>query len=133
MIILTTWASQPVLVLQEGIVEEASDEEESPEQAVVRARKGKWVRKETSTLVDLPKGITRDTTVVTEYGHVGTTPTPVAEVTRQDEAESSRSRDVEIDLDPRIPEHVERAGAAEDTISVLVDAKDPTKVLKIGS
>ncbi|XP_074356645.1 uncharacterized protein LOC141696399 [Apium graveolens] len=34
-------ASQPIMLIQEGIVEEASDEEESPEQIAARLRKGK--------------------------------------------------------------------------------------------
>ncbi|XP_074359107.1 uncharacterized protein LOC141698318 [Apium graveolens] len=39
---------------------------------------------------------------------------------------------VEIDLDPRMPESSEKAGVAEDTVSVMVDDFDPTKELKIG-
>ena len=32
-----------------------------------------------------------------------------------------------------MPEVVERAGTTEDTVSILVDAADPSKVLKISS
>ena len=32
-----------------------------------------------------------------------------------------------------MPEAVEKTGPAEDTISIPVDQKDPSKVLKIGS
>ena len=59
--------SLPVMTMIEGIVEEASDEDkESPEKLAARARKGKWVTKEMSTVVDLPNGITREVTVTTE-------------------------------------------------------------------
>lgn len=51
----------------------------------------------------------------------------------QELGEPSNVRDYDIDLNPRIPEHVERAGVAEDTISILVVAQDPSKFLKIGS
>ena len=40
---------------------------------------------------------------------------------------------VDIDIDSRMPEYVERAGAAEDTISIPVDKDDPARILKIGS
>lgn len=40
-------------------------------------------------------------------------------------------KDLEIDLDHHILEHVERVVAAEDTISILVDAHDSFKILKI--
>ena len=40
---------------------------------------------------------------------------------------------VNIDIDPRMPEYVERAGAAEDTIFIPVDEHEPSRVLKIGS
>ncbi|KAK1394960.1 hypothetical protein POM88_014016 [Heracleum sosnowskyi] len=39
---------------------------------------------------------------------------------------------VKIDLDPRMPEARETTGAAGDTLSILVDATDPSKELKIG-
>ena len=132
-------ASQPVMTLQEGIVEEASDEDETPEQIAMRARKGKGTRKETSTLVDLPGGITRETTFISEnwmfkddHQH-GPEHEPNSGVVTQEVGEPSNVKDLNIDLDPRIPEYVERAGAAEDTISILVDAHDSSKVLKIGS
>ncbi|XP_074356266.1 uncharacterized protein LOC141695965 [Apium graveolens] len=37
------------------------------------------------------------------------------------------------DLDPRIPMPTEKMGPAEDTIEILVDEQDPSKVLRIGS
>ncbi|XP_074374821.1 uncharacterized protein LOC141715244 [Apium graveolens] len=119
-------ASQPVMILQEGIIEEASDEDETPKQIAMRARKGKGALKETSALVDLPRIITLDTTFTSELE-------PASGVTMQEIGEPSNVKNLNIDLDPRIPEHVERAGAAEDTISILVDAHDSSKVLKIGS
>ena len=59
--------SLPVMTMIEGIVEEASDQDkESPEKLEARSRKGKWVTKEMSTVVDLPNEITREVTVTTE-------------------------------------------------------------------
>ena len=46
--------------------------------------------------------------------------------------ESSGTKE-EFDLDPRMPETVDKTGPTEDTISIPVDQKDPSKVLKIGS
>ena len=40
---------------------------------------------------------------------------------------------VDIDIDPRMPEYVERAWKAKDTISISVDEHDPSRVLKIVS
>lgn len=45
----------------------------------------------------------------------------------------SRVRTEDMDLDPRISEYVERAGAIEGTLSILVDLHDASKVLKVGS
>ncbi|XP_074344533.1 uncharacterized protein LOC141683651 [Apium graveolens] len=59
-------ASQPIMLVQEGIVEEASDEEESPEQIAARLRRGKWAREETTITMDLPNGITRKVTATSE-------------------------------------------------------------------
>lgn len=39
---------------------------------------------------------------------------------------------VEIDLDPRMLETKETMGAAGDILSILVDAADPSRELKIG-
>lgn len=118
--------SQPVVVLQEGIVEEASDDEGMSQQIADRARKEKWARSEASSMVDLPDGIAQEifTTEILKQTISGGA---------EEVKEASGKINFEIDLDPRIPEHVERAGAAEDTISILVDANDPSKVLKIGS
>lgn len=44
--------SQLVMTLQEGIVEEASDNEEIPKHVVARTREGKWTHRETSIYVD---------------------------------------------------------------------------------
>ena len=49
-----------------------------------------------------------------------------------EEGECSGTKE-EFDLDPRMPEAVEKIGPTEDTISIQVDQKDPSKVLKIGS
>ena len=49
-----------------------------------------------------------------------------------EEEESSGTKE-EFDLDPRMPEAVEKTGPTEDTISIPVDQKDPSKVLIIGS
>ncbi|XP_074371492.1 uncharacterized protein LOC141712443 [Apium graveolens] len=42
-------------------------------------------------------------------------------------------RDFDFDLDPRIPMPAEKTGPTEDTISILVDKNNPSKVLKVGS
>ena len=104
-----------------------------------RTRKGKWIRIETSTLMDLSNEITQEFMVITETlvkshrvtneaspnePHYGIT---IMEVGGPSEVK------VDIDIDPRIPEYVEWAGATEDTISILVDEHDPFRVLKIGS
>lgn len=48
-------ALQPIMTLQDRIVEVVSgDQEESLEGIVIRAKKGRWTRKNTYTLVDLP-------------------------------------------------------------------------------
>ena len=46
-----------------------------------------------------------------------------------EEGESSGTKK-EFDLDPRMPVAVEKTGLAEDTISIPVDQKDPSNVLK---
>lgn len=46
--------------------------------------------------------------------------------------EVAKGLPVEIDIDPRMPGTLEKEGAAEDTIPILVDVEDPNKVLKIG-
>lgn len=47
--------------------------------------------------------------------------------------ESSGSKEDEIDLDPRLPETEKKMGPVEDTISIVVDDNDNTRVLHIGS
>lgn len=104
----------------------------------MRARKGKGTRTKMSTLVDLPEGIISETTYISENwvfkdNQQGPGFEPDSKVIIQEIGEPRKMRNLDIDLDPRIPEHVEKAGAVEDTISILVDALDPSKVLKIGS
>lgn len=48
------------------------------------------------------------------------------------EANNKDQAEVEIDLDPRIPELKEKTGAFGDTISVLVDGAEAATKLKIG-
>ena len=58
------------------------------------------------------------------------------------EGESSNSADIvpkkveddvrDVDLDPRLPETLQKVGPAEDTVGILVDENDATKVLFIG-
>ncbi|KAL8102954.1 hypothetical protein AgCh_027474 [Apium graveolens] len=59
-------AYQPIMLIQEEVVEEASDEKESPEQIAVRLRKGKCAHEETTTTMDLPNRITRTVTTTSE-------------------------------------------------------------------
>lgn len=47
--------------------------------------------------------------------------------------ESSGSKEDEIDLDPRLPETEKKMEPVEDTISIVVDDNDNTRVLHIGS
>lgn len=70
------------MTLQEVIVEEASDEDETPEQVAMRARKGKGTRKVTSTQVSLPGGIISETTHISKSWVIrginkGPAPSPV--------------------------------------------------------
>ncbi|XP_074352696.1 uncharacterized protein LOC141691843 [Apium graveolens] len=128
-------ASQHIMLIQEGIMEEASDEEERPEQIAVRLRKGKWAREETTTTMDLPNKITRTVTTTSErLINPARDHQPELEDTEglmiTEVGESSEAR---ADLDPRMPPMVERAGAAEDIIPILVDPNDPSKVHIIGS
>ncbi|XP_074326570.1 uncharacterized protein LOC141664514 [Apium graveolens] len=124
-------ASQPIMLIQEGIVEEASDEEESPEQIAARLRRGKWAHKETTITRDLPDGITHTVTATSERWI-----NPArAHQTKLKDAEGltitgmGKSSEALADLDPRMPLMVESAGAAEDTIPILVDPNDPSKRL----
>ncbi|XP_074323212.1 uncharacterized protein LOC141660151 [Apium graveolens] len=128
-------ASQPIILVQEGIVEEASDEEESPEQIAVRLRKGKWAREETTITMDLPNGITRTVTTTSErLINPARAHQPELEDTKGlTITEMGKSSEARADLDPRMPPMVERVGAAEDTILIVVDPNDPFKVLRIGS
>ena len=115
------------------------EEEETPEMRAARTRKGKWIRKETSTSMDLPNGITQEFMVITETlvkssgvinGAILDEPNFGITITEVGEASEVK---VDIDIDPRILEYVERAGAAEDTISIPVDNDDPAQILKTGS
>lgn len=47
--------------------------------------------------------------------------------------DKSREKNTKVYLDPRMPLVVERTGATEDTIPILVDPQDSTKVLRIRS
>ena len=89
--------------------------------------------------MDLPSGITREFTIITE------TLVKSPEVTNEAILDESHSwititkigepSEVKVDIDivPCMPEHVERVRATEDTISIPVDEHDPFRVLKIGS
>ncbi|XP_074337673.1 uncharacterized protein LOC141674871 [Apium graveolens] len=128
-------ASQPIMLIQEGIVEEASDEEESPEQIIATLRRGKWAHKETTITMDPPDGITRTVTATSERL---INPTQAHQTELKDAeglaiTEMEKTSEARADLDPRMPSMVERAGAVEDTIPILVDPNDPSKVLRIGS
>ncbi|XP_074337040.1 uncharacterized protein LOC141674218 [Apium graveolens] len=128
-------ASQPIMLIQEGIVEEESDEEESPEQIAARLRRGNWERKETTITVDLPNGITRTVTAASErlINPVRAHQPELKDTEGLTITEMEKSSEARADLDPRMPPMVERAGAAKDTIPILVDPNDPSKVLRIGS
>ena len=136
---LPTEAPWKVLTIREGPGEGTNEEEETPEMRTARTRKGKWIRKETSTLMDLPNEITREFTVITET--LVKSPGVIDKAILDDphsgiiimEVEEPSEFKVNIDIDPRMPEYMERAGAAEDTISILVDESDPSRALKIGS
>ncbi|XP_074327404.1 uncharacterized protein LOC141665323 [Apium graveolens] len=128
-------ASQPIMLIQEGIVEEASDEEESSEQITTRLMRGKWAHKETTITMDPPYGITRTVTATSERL---INPTQAHQTELKDAeglaiTEMEKTSKARADLDPKMPPMVERAGAAEDTIPILVDPNDPSKVLRIGS
>lgn len=47
--------------------------------------------------------------------------------------ESSNNKEAEIDLDPRLPELEKKMGPVEDTIYVLVDECDQSRVLQVVS
>ena len=89
------------------------EEEETPKMRTARTRKGKWIRKETSTLMDLPNGITQEFTVITETlvkssgvinGAILEEPNSGITITEVGEASEVK---VDIDIDPRMPEYVE--------------------------
>ncbi|XP_017227902.2 uncharacterized protein LOC108203469 [Daucus carota subsp. sativus] len=125
----TTLPSQTILQIEgpppvpsdtviEGLVEEAS-EDETEEQKLMRARKGKMV-------IDDPALHPSDYPRLPPF-----------------EGESSKSADTvhpkvddddlrDVDLDPRLPETLQKVGPAEDTVGILVDENDATKVLFIG-
>ncbi|XP_074352598.1 uncharacterized protein LOC141691736 [Apium graveolens] len=124
-------ASQPIMLIQEGIVEEASDEEESPEQITATLRRGKWAHKETTITMDPPDRITRTVTATSERL---INPTQAHQTELKDAeglaiTEMEKTSEARADLDPRMPSMVERAGPAEDTIPILVDSNDPSKRL----
>ena len=134
-----TEAPWNILTIREGPDEGMDEEEETPEMRVARTRKEKWIRKETSTLMDLPNGITQEFTIITEIlvkspgvinGAILDEPNSGITITEVGEPSEVK---VDIDIDPRMPEYVERAGATEDTLSIPVDNDDPTRILKIGS
>ena len=90
-------------------------------------------------MIDLPNVITQEFTIITETlvkspgvinGAIMDEPNSGITIT---EVGEPRKVKVDIDIDPRILEYVERAGVAEDTISITVDNNDPTRILKIGS
>ncbi|KAK1374920.1 hypothetical protein POM88_031113 [Heracleum sosnowskyi] len=130
-------SSRPIMMLHVGILEEASDDEESSEQVTARLNKGKWVRKETSVLINLPIGMSREVAITLE----GNIPQEAPEmfdnngdnliVTKT--GEPSTNRNFDVDLDPRMIPLPDGVGTFEDIISILVDPNDPSKVLKIGA
>ncbi|XP_074351895.1 uncharacterized protein LOC141691046 [Apium graveolens] len=122
-------ASQPIMLIQKWIVEEASDEEESPEQIAARLRKCKWAREETIITMDLSNGITR--TVTTTFECL-INPARAHRPELEDTEgliimEVGESSDARADLDPRMPPMIEKVGATEDTIPILVNPNDPSK------
>ncbi|KAK1399355.1 hypothetical protein POM88_009218 [Heracleum sosnowskyi] len=129
--------SQPIMTFQEGIVEEASDDEESPEQVASRLNKGKWVKKETSILINLPTGVSREVTIITE-GNIQQE-APELSINNGDHlsitevGEPSMDKNFDVDLDPRMPPLPDGAGTFEDIIPILVDPNDSAKVLRIGA
>ncbi|XP_074378382.1 uncharacterized protein LOC141719919 [Apium graveolens] len=85
--------------------------------------------------MDLPNRITRTVTATSERS---INPARAHQPELKDMegltiTEMGKSSEARADLDPRMPPMVERAGAAEDTIPILVDPNDPSKVLRIGS
>lgn len=50
-----------------------------------------------------------------------------------EEVRDPSSKVVDLDLHPFMPDIAERAGTTDDTVSILVDEHEPSKVVKIGS
>ena len=134
-----TDAPQNVLTIREGPGEGTDKDEETHEMRAARTCKGKWIRKETSTLIDLPNGITQELTIITKtlvkssvVINRATINEPHSGITITKIGEPSEGK-VDIDIDPRMPEYVERSRAAKDAISTPVDEHDPSRALKIWS
>lgn len=99
----------------------------------MRVRMVKWTQKETFTLVDIPGGITHSTSMVTKSWTLEEDKRlqrPSLEILVENKSRPGGVRAEGIALNPRIPEHVERTGADEDIISILVDLTTPLRSLK---
>lgn len=55
------------------------------------------------------------------------------DVPSKDGAMIEDPRSLDFDIDRRMPQPVEKTNSTEDTISILLDARDSSKILKIGS
>ncbi|XP_074360246.1 uncharacterized protein LOC141700358 [Apium graveolens] len=128
-------ASQAIMLVLKGIIEEESDEKESPEQVNARLKKRKWTREETTTNIDLPNGITCTVTMTSErlVNPVRAHQPELEETEGLTIMKVGETSEAQVDLDPRMPSVFERVGAADDTIPILADPNDPSKLLKIGS
>ena len=110
---LPTEPPQNVLTIRDGPGEGMDEKEETPEMRVVRTRKEKWIRKETSSLMDLPNRITQEFIIITETlvkspGSINGAilDEPNSGITITEVGEPSKIK-VDIDIDPRMPEYVE--------------------------
>ncbi|XP_074324060.1 uncharacterized protein LOC141660982 [Apium graveolens] len=81
--------------------------------------------------MDPPDGITRTVTATSErlINPAQAHQTELKDAEGLAIMEMEKTSEARADLDPRMPPMVERAGAAEDTIPILVDPNDPSKRL----
>lgn len=109
---------------REGIVEDVTDEDE--EQRTIRAKKGKFVMSyETEPIIEFPGDASLE--------GMGPKQSEGEVISIREVGESSGTKGVGCDLDPRFPEADKKMGPAEDTVSILVDTSDSSKVLQIGA
>ncbi|XP_074362950.1 uncharacterized protein LOC141703291 [Apium graveolens] len=80
--------------------------------------------------MDPPDGITQTVTATSEHliNPAQAHQTELKDVEGLAITEMEKTSEARADLDPRMPPMVERAGAAEDTIPILVDPNDPSKM-----